>query len=110
MKQVLAKCIQALTIDNSEFKVGDEYIFNHEHHLIFTDTDTPHEFMAKGQKDEYSITIRLCLIGGTVSLTQYFYDRRTCEENGWIYEDELGNREPLLCFDDFFQIIPQLNK
>lgn len=108
MKQVLAKCIQALTIDDSEFKVGDEYIFNHEHHLIFS--DTPHEFKVKGQKDEYSIAIQLCLIGGTVSLTQHFYDRRTCEENGWIYEDELGNREPLLCFDDFFQIIPQLNK
>lgn len=108
MKQVLAKCIQALTIDNSEFKVGDEYIFNHEHHLIFT--DTPQGFKVKGQKDEYSITLRLCLIGGTASLTQYFYDRRTCEETGWRYEDELGNREPLLCFDDFFQIIPQLNK
>ena len=108
MKQVLAKCIQALTIDDSEFEVGDEYIFNHEHHLIFT--DTPHEFKVKGQKDEYSIALRLCLNGGTVELIQYFYDRRTCEENGWIYEDELGNRELLLCFDDFFQIIPQLNK
>ena len=108
MKQVLAKCIQALTIDNSEFKVGDEYIFNHEHHLIFA--DTPHGVMVKGQRDEYSIALRLCLIGGTVPLTQYFYDRRTCEENGWLYEDEHGNREPLLCFDDFFQIIPQLNK
>lgn len=107
MEQVLAKCIQALTIDNSEFKVGDEYFFNHEQYQEIIDTPFGIEFLRP--KDRYSITLRLCLIGGTVPLIQYFYDRRTCEENGWIYEDEYG-KEPLLCFDDFFQIIPQLNK
>jgi hypothetical protein len=108
MEQVLAKCIQPLMACSSEFKVGSEYIFNHDRYQEIIDTPFGIEFQRP--KDRYSIAIRLCLIGGTVPFTQYFYDRRTCEENGWLYEDEHGNREPLLCFDDFFQIIPQLNK
>lgn len=111
MEQVLAKCIQPLMIDGTEIKEGDEIVFDHEHYQHYVDTSFG--LMATRSRDRYSIAMphfSSIPFPHIAEIIYSFFDKRTCEEEEYISIDGMGNKEPLHCFDDFFKIIPQLNK
>lgn len=93
MIQILAKCIRPLTISNSRFIMGEEYIFNCDQILMFD--EKPFGADPSRCKEVYSIALWAPDVG---SYVYSFYDRRTCEKSK-------GENESLLCFEDFFSKI-----
>lgn len=94
--EIKARCIKRVIVFGKEFVPDEIYTFDQE--SIHT---------------EQSI-FGLCKLSFRTEIYKFktspdssccFFDRRTCEREGWLLSDIMGNLEPMLCFEDYFYVV-----
>jgi len=93
---ITAKCKKSVNIFGMEFVPEKEYTFDQT--INYEKDSFGEAFCLRRRSEVYSIKIPPCFIYS-------FYDRKTCEDEGWCSIDLMGNIEPMLCFEDYFYVV-----